>query len=1006
MEKIERQWLEVLSFSPKYLEFPDNWVGHLPFAAWLINKCKPDIFVELGTHSGNSYFSFCQAVKEKKLQTKCYAVDSWTGEKHAGHYGEEVFEKVNAYNQIHYASFSKLMRMQFDEAVGYFSDGSIGLLHINGSHTYEAAMHDFTTWAPKLAPASFVIFHDITVRERNLGIWRMWEEIKKKYPFHIEFTHSHGLGVLYTGEKSTNIPWMQPGTEEQRSVQLFFQDLGEKQFVAYGLLSEQKKNNALKEEIQSYRILLSEKDAQLADLEAREISFHDKEQCLRSEVASWQQSYHEILQSKSWRLTLPLRALKPLARRVKSELRQSVRSLWRMLPLSVGQKSRLKSAMLRYLPIAYRWLDGSPIAMTTGAFATPYQDDYRERFCLALNRPGKDFVPLAPEQERIDVERITVKVIAFYLPQFHPIPENDTNWGLGFTEWTNVSKATPQFVGHYQPRLPGELGFYDLRLKEIQKRQIELARRYGIHGFCYHHYWFNGKRVLEKPFLQVLNDPSLDLPFCLCWANENWTRRWDGSDDDIILAQNHSPEDDLAFFADILPALQDPRYIRIDGKPLLIVYRPGLLPDAAATARRWRRAAAKVGLPGLFIASTATFDFEDYESIGYDGLVQFPPHNIAAHDITAQATLLNPQFSGRIYDYKKSSENAIKGLRGKKHVFPCVMTNWDNEARNPGKGYVFVDGTPANYKTWLRRCFDFVLSNNAENERLVFINAWNEWAEGTYLEPDRRYGYAYLHATADLLRNYYRSADIDEIIQDNNIRFRKRHNIALVAHWYYFDLFDELNKLIAGNNTFDVFMTIPIHFTREQVEKIISSINHVYLIPVRNRGRDILPFMISFPIIKTYGYDYLVKVHSKKSLHRADGKFLRQRALQELLDPKAIGKMIRTFSDDETVGLIGPSNALLSLSKDDYLVNNRNHLKSCLGRLGLANTPLNFEFIAGSMFWARVDALSMLSDLALSEDDFEEELGQLDGTLAHALERLFCFIAKRAGYRTLTVDQL
>jgi lipopolysaccharide biosynthesis protein len=738
-------------------------------------------------------------------------------------------------------------------------------------------------------------------------------------------------------------------------------------------------NHALAEregQIASLNQAVTERDGQIASLNQAVTERDGQIASLNRALAERDGQIAQICSSKSWRLTRPLRASRLIMSRVKLGLKHPVRSLWRLLPLSSRQKFRLKAAG------EYRLLENN----------------------LALTLLDQDFVPLSAEC--VDSERVTIKTIAFYLPQFHPIPENDKNWGLGFTEWTNVSKATPQFVGHYQPRLPGELGFYDLRLKEIQRRQIELARQYGIHGFCYHHYWFNGKRVLEKPFQQVLNDPSLDLPFCLCWANENWTRRWDGGDQDIILAQNYSPEDDLAFFADILPALQDPRYIRVDGRPLLIIYRPGLLPDAAATAQRWRQAAAEAGLPGLFIVSAATFSFEDYKSIGYDGLVQFPPHNVAASDITEQQTLLKQHFSGRVYDYKQYAENAIKSIIGKKHVFPCVMMNWDNEARRPGKGHIFFGGTPQNYKTWLRRCFDFVLSNNTESERLVFINAWNEWAEGTYLEPDRRYGYAYLHATADLLRHYYKPADIDEIIAHNNARFTKRNDSALVVHLYYFDLFDELHYLIAENSKLDVFITIPIHFSREQTEKIASSLDNVYLVQVPNRGRDILPFVVMYKVIRDYGYDYLLKVHSKKSPHLPDGVLRGRRAWQELLDPKTVAQAIQTLSADATVGLIGPSNSLLSLANFDYLVNNQIRLKDCLDRLRLADTPLGFEFIAGSMFWARVDALRLLSDLSLCEDDFEEELGQLDGTLAHTIERLFSFFGERTGYRTLTVDQL
>lgn len=436
-----------------------------------------------------------------------------------------------------------------------------------------------------------------------------------------------------------------------------------------------------------------------------------------------------------------------------------LRPLWRLLPLDIPARQRIQRAMFRTLPFLFKSHPGFQLYQQ----ARQRGDLWRGTGILPEERVVEPVAYLDAEPPGL----LPARLIAFYLPQFHPIPENDAWWGRGFTEWTNVVRGRPQFPGHYQPHLPGELGFYDLRLPEVMERQIELAKRYGLSGFAFYYYWFNGKRLLERPLEDYLSRP-LDFPFCLCWANESWSRRWDGRENEILMAQAHSPEDDIAFIAAVAKYLRDPRYIRIGQRPLLLVYRPTLLPNPAETAARWRRWCQDNGIGDIYLAYTQSFESTSPTDYGFDAAIEFPPNNSHPVDITNQIENRDPAFKGRIYDWTVYPERS-------RHYMPCdyplfrgVNPGWDNEARRRGSGTLFLGSTPAGYREWLENAIEDTADRFSDpSERLVFINAWNEWAEGAHLEPDQRHGYAYLQATRDaLLRS----------------RTKVRREILLVAH--------------------------------------------------------------------------------------------------------------------------------------------------------------------------------------------------------------------------------
>lgn len=895
---------------------PSAWVGHVPFAFWIVEEMKPGVLVELGTHNGTSFLAFCQAIRERSTETKAFAVDTWQGDEHSGFYGEEVHARLSGLLKDRYSGFAQLMRMRFDEALPYFSDGGVDLLHIDGLHTYEAVKDDFESWLPKLSRRGVVLFHDTMVRERDFGVWRLWEELRAKYP-HFEFKHTHGLGVLLVGEdQPENLRQLcaLSGSADETIASRLFDALGQrinhreratfleekyaeadKFMVHYRIVFERAEEelrqvreafeeqedagrnlrelqDALLEKVAAARVDMQLPDEGSAsagddighalrrlveDLGARQVALQASLRQLESErngvselldqakaaqsvllsqieaqLAGWAEREAELLGANrriEARADETLQALRQSeqereaqskllgeqVRAAEEELQQlgvATRNLGNELAMARAELRRRDAHLLDAharmelrqqevdrlvnskswrITAPMRWARGVLAAWRHGRPAPGYADmlgvptsDHplpgpvteapsdaiatdHESVAPAVSRVASDYLEemfasdaerRAPEYVAASVasppraDSLRAKVIAFYLPQFHPFPENEAWWGAGFTEWTNVTKAVPQFLGHHQPRLPSDLGFYDLRVPDVLRRQVEMARQYGVHGFAFHYYWFGGKRLMERPLDIFLAQKDLDFPFCLCWANENWTRRWDGHDSEILISQEHGPENDIAFIQDLEPYLRDPRYIRVDGKPLVIVYRPSILPDAAATLQRWRKHCRDAGIGEIYL-SMVQFDVDDPREYGFDAAMEFPPHKLAKgfDSINNTLKIVNPGYQGHVTHYQSIVDSAKawpdKGFPLIRAVFP----GWDNEARRPGKGYTFAFSTPQRYRDWLEFAVDYADRHPVGGERIVMINAWNEWAEGAHLEPDRRYGHAYLQATREVL---------------------------------------------------------------------------------------------------------------------------------------------------------------------------------------------------------------------------------------------------------------
>lgn len=698
-----------------------------------------------------------------------------------------------------------------------------------------------------------------------------------------------------------------------------------------------------------------------------------------------------------------------------------------------------------------------------------------------------------------------IKALAFYLPQFHTFPENDHWWGKGFTEWTNTRKAVPQYPSHYQPREPhDDIGYYDLSDWHTLQKQAEMLKRHGIYGLCIYHYWFSGKRLMEKPVDLLLAHPEIDLKFCLCWANENWTRAWDGQQGHVLIAQKHQ-NDDIDYIKDLKKYVMDKRYIRVNGAPLILVYRPGILPNPSKTFKLWRKWAIenKIGKIRILVVRGCISTPESAMIEGADGEVEFPP------SYTAQPTVLKSTEDGiQILSYRSYVNEIING-RGftetyKHPVYRGVMLGWDCTPRRKSF-HCWYGFSPESYYQWLCYNIKYTRKHHEPEDRFIFINAWNEWAEGTYLEPDKLFGYTNLNTTSRALFDLPLKADIippanftitkkspyydekwylktfqdiaqsgmdplrhfvatgwkegrspseyfpdaiylfyhPELKTGNDgplITFLRHHlpnqyltdmvkkfddlqtkvreklkiklivptipkslddvkdkKIAVHLHCFYADMIPQICEYLASIPfEFDLFISVPQNQAidlnlRQQFRSRLPRLRKCELQICPNRGRDIAPMICTFGE-KLLNYDFFCHIHTKKSLHTPahakwatfiyDHLFGTQDWMERILHLLA--------TDADTVY---PPDFLMMREEPSGWGSNIVFAQKVLKKYG-KNVDLEkdfplIEFPQGSMFWGRTQALKELLQLPLTYEDFPQEPLGTDGSIAHALERLF-----------------
>lgn len=659
-----------------------------------------------------------------------------------------------------------------------------------------------------------------------------------------------------------------------------------------------------------------------------------------------------------------------------NRLRQSIypllRAMFRALPLSDGLRDRLRARLLSHHG---HWVPPP----TAGRHDSPHSTSPR-----LLGRADEPAIGHVPLLHAALPSPLPATLVAFYLPQFHTLPENDAWWGKGFTEWRNVTRALPQFEGHVQPRLPADLGFYDLRNPQVMRDQARLAADHGIGAFCFYFYWFAGNTLMEEPLRQWLADDSIELPFCLCWANENWARRWDGRDEDILIGQQHSAEDDLAFIAHIAPYLRDRRALKVNGKPMLLLYRPHLLPDAQATAQRWRTWCRGNGIGEIHLAYVQSFERPNPNEIGFDAAVEFPPNMSNPRSLSADQWLINPHFQGDVRDWRELARQTASRPLPDYTLYPGVNPGWDNEARRSGKGRIYLHASPRAYRDWLRLTIHERLAAVPRGQRLVFVNAWNEWAEGAVLEPDARLGHAWLAATRAALEPPCPPV---------------RRRPCIVVHAWYLEALDELLQSIESSG---LEVRLLVTTSIEQIDDVRHRVarhslgKEVEVLAYPNHGRDILPFLHVANRLLDEGEELALKLHTKRSVHRENGDQWRRELVELLLGPEVGKAMVGHLHAHPSIGLIAPAGHLLAVGQ--FMGGNASNLQHLQTRLGLDGDVSGKRFVSGSMYWCRLAALRPLLDAHLYPSDFEREAGQIDGTLAHSIERIIEAVVHEAGF--------
>ena len=593
-----------------------------------------------------------------------------------------------------------------------------------------------------------------------------------------------------------------------------------------------------------------------------------------------------------------------------------------------------------------------------------------------------------------------IKTIALYLPQFYSFNENDEWWEKGFTEWYNVRRSKPLYNGHHQPRIPGDnleyLGYYDLTNVEFIKKQIELAKTHGIYGFGIYYYWFSGKRLLEKPLDILLNHKEIEFKFLLIWANEDWTRRWNGYEGKILIEQEYKESDPYNFIKDIKKYIIDRRYIKINDKPIIGLYEPKKVPNLSNILSIWRESSKKIGLGEIFILVCLNdYSFNKVKDLKlFDATYEFSPRDSLKYFVKDMPYSLYTTTLYKDIEYLNSSDDFP--------LFRGSMLEFDNSPRKKRHSIIYENYSPEQFFMVNKKIIEWTREKYNENNRFIFINAWNEWGEGTYLEPDKKYGYASINSLSKALFNKpYKELNINS----TNLN-RTPSVVAIQVHLYYIDLISEIvNKTNNIPFNFDLFISTNSLIKKDNINEYIlnnSKASKVEIQIFENKGRDVMPFLIQMKN-KVKKYKYICHIHTKKSMYINIGEYWRNYLFNNLLgNQKIILEIFNEFENNVKLGFIFPENYYQAILLFGEKLNklNKDCMKYLLNRLFNINKLRiggKIEFPMGNMFWAKVNGIFQIFNENF-QNQIPVELGQKDGTIMHGIERIWIYIVKLNGY--------